>query len=284
MTRLDEARERAIATYNAAADSYDDASNSFWDRFGRRTIERLDLKRGARVLDVCCGSGASAIPAAQAVGPEGSVLGIDLAERLLEIARTKANVHGLKNVEFRVGDMLHLGLPQSRFDAVICVFGIFFVPDMTAAVRELWKVVRPGGKLAITTWGPRFFEPGNTAFWNSVREVAPHLYKSFNPWDRICDPQSVQRLLVDAGIERSDAWAEAGQHAIPSSEAWWSAVLGSGYRGTLETLDQQGRDHVRAVNHAFIRDGGIGSVEANVVYAVAMKEEARLQAVDMDIR
>lgn len=274
MNRLDEAREKAVATYNAAADSYDDAANSFWDRFGRRTIERLDLKRGAEVLDVCCGSGASAIPAAHAVGSEGSVLGIDLAERLLEVARTKAKAQALENVEFRVGDMLNLGLPESRFDAVICVFGVFFVPDMTAAVQELWKFVRPGGKLAITTWGPRFFEPGNTAFWNAVRDVAPDLHKSFNPWDRICDPRSVQRLLVDAGIARSEAWAESGQHAIPSPEAWWSAVLGSGYRGTLEKLDNEGREHVRAVNLAFIRDEEIRSVEANVVYAVAIKADA----------
>jgi ubiquinone/menaquinone biosynthesis C-methylase UbiE len=271
MTELDEARERAASTYNAAADSYDDAANSFWARFGRRTIDRLDLRRGTRVLDVCCGTGASAISAAQVVGPEGSVLGIDLASNLLAIARKKAKDRGLRNVEFRVGDMLDCGLPNSSFDAVVCVFGIFFVPDMTAAVRELWKHVKPGGKLAITTWGPRFFEPGNTAFWNAVREVAPNLHKSFNPWDRISDPRSVQKLLLDAGIEQSDACAEPGQHAIASPEAWWSAVLGSGYRGTLERLDDHGRDHVRAVNHAFIRDNAVDSVEANVVYAVAVK-------------
>jgi ubiquinone/menaquinone biosynthesis C-methylase UbiE len=274
MNGLDEARERAVATYNAAADSYDDGANSFWGRFGRRTIERLDLKRGDEVLDVCCGSGASAIPAAQAVGPEGSVLGIDLAERLLEKARAKAKVHRLENVEFRIGDMLDLRLAESRFDAVVCVFGIFFVPDMAAAVRELWKVVRPGGKLAITTWGPRFFEPGNTVFWDAVRDVAPDLHKSFNPWDRICDPQSLQSLLVESGIEQSQAWAEAGQHPVASPEAWWSAVLGSGYRGTLERLDARGRDHVRAVNLEFVRDAGIRAVEANVVYAVAMKAQA----------
>ena len=274
LTARDEARQKATATYNAAADSYDDAANSFWARFGTKTVERLDLKRGARVLDVCCGSGASAIPAALAVGSEGSVLGIDLAERLLASARAKAKVQELKNVEFRIGDMLNLGLPEASFDAVVCVFGIFFVPDMTAAVRALWKLVKPGGKLAITTWGPRFFEPGNTAFWNAVRDVAPDLYKGFNPWDRICDPQSVQGLLADAGIEHSQATAEAGQHPIPSPEAWWLAVLGSGYRGTLDKLDDRGRDHVRAVNLAFIRDADIRSVEANVVYAVATKPDA----------
>ena len=200
MNTLDEAQAKAAATYNAAADFYDAAANSFWDRFGRRTVERLDLRRGARILDVCCGCGASAIPAAEAVGAEETVLGVDLAQRLLEIAQRKANLRGLQNIEFRVGDMLKLGLPASRFDATVCVFGIFFVPDMAAAVQELWKVVRPGGQLAITTWGPHFFEPGNTAFWDAVRDVAPDLHKSFNPWDRICDPSSLRELFAQAGI------------------------------------------------------------------------------------
>lgn len=271
MMELEEARQRARNTYNAAADAYDDSANTFWDRFGRRTVEGLNLKRGAKVLDVCCGSGASAIPAAQAVGLEGAVLGIDLAEKLLGVAREKAKAKGLANVEFRVGDMLDMGLPESEFDAVVCVFGIFFVPDMTAAVRELWKAVKPGGDLAITTWGPRFFEPGNTAFWNAVREVAPDLYKSFNPWDRISDPKSVQQLLIDAGISHSRARAEAGVHPIPSPEAWWSAVLGSGYRGTLEKLDRAGWDRVRAANERFVRETGVRFVEANVVYAIASK-------------
>ncbi len=267
----DAARARAAATYDAAADSYDDSANTFWDRFGRRTIERLELARGARVLDVCCGSGASAIPAAEAVGPQGAVVGIDVAERLLAIARAKATGRGLRNVEFRVGDLLDLGLPDAGFDAVVCVFGIFFVPDMPAAVRALWRVVRPGGKLAITTWGPRFFEPANTAFWNAVQDVAPDLHKRFNPWDRLCEPRALEALMTDAGVEDAAATAEAGHHPIPSPEAWWSAVLGSGYRGTLEQLDAERRERVRAANLAYVRDAGVTSVEANVVYAIAVK-------------
>jgi ubiquinone/menaquinone biosynthesis C-methylase UbiE len=271
VTPDDDARAKASGTYNAAADSYDDPANSFWDRFGRTTIERLRLRPGARVLDVCCGSGGSALPAAEAVGPTGTVLGIDLAEKLLQLARRKAAGRRLRNAEFQVGDLLDLRLPDGHFDAVVCVFGIFFVPDMPGAVRGLWRVLRPGGTLAITTWGPRFFEPATTAFWDAVREVRPDLFKGFSPWDRICDPRAVLALLREAGIEQAEVIAEAGEHPIPSPEAWWAAVLGSGYRGTLDQLDPSARERVHLANLDYIRRAGIRAVEANAVYALATK-------------
>ncbi len=268
MSTIDDAKTRASATYNAAADHYDDPANAFWDRFGRGTIERLRLEPGARVLDVCCGAGASAIPAAEAVGPGGSVVGVDLAENLLGLARKKAAARKLRNVTFRRGDLLALGVGP-EFDAVVCVFGIFFVPDMAAAARSLRGAVRPGGRLAITTWGPRLFEPLNTAFWNAVRDVRPDLYKGFNPWDRVCDPPALRVILHEAGIERADVVAEIGEHPIAAPEAWWSLVLGTGYRATIDLLDERQREHVREHNAELIRRGGIQSIETNVVYAVA---------------
>ena len=267
-TTAEQAKSRAKVTYNAAADRYDDPANSFWSRFGAATIERLNLAAGDNVLDVCCGTGASALPAAERVGPSGRVLGIDLAERLLQKARHKAAARGLHNCEFRVGDMLDLQI-EDRFNAAICVFGIFFVPDMTAAVRSLAARVKPGGVLAITTWGPRFFEPATGAFWESIRRERPDLFKGFNPWDRICDPRSLRSLLAQAGVNDAEIVAEPGVHPIGSCDDWWSAVMGSGYRGTIDMLDEEQRARVRHYNDAFIVESAIREVEANVVYAVA---------------
>jgi ubiquinone/menaquinone biosynthesis C-methylase UbiE len=261
---------KAAVTYNAASDFYDDPANSFWERFGKKTVERLNLKPNSRVLDVCCGSGASALPAAEIVGSQGSVVAIDLAEKLLELGRKKAAQRGLTNIEFRHGDMLNLNF-ENEFDAVVCVFGIFFVPDMESAVRELWRAVAPSGKLAITTWGPRFFEPATTAFWNSIREVRPDLYKGFNPWDRICDGSSVLQLLNNSGINDAEIFEEANTHSINSPEAWWAAILGSGFRGTIDQLNAQDLEKVRSTNFNYICESKIREVEANVVYAIASK-------------
>jgi SAM-dependent methyltransferase len=224
-----------------------------------------------RVLDVCCGAGASAMPAAEAVGEQGFVLGIDLAQNLLTLARAKAKARGLGNTEFRVGDLLDPHIPEAPFDAVVCVFGIFFVPDMIAAVRTLWSHVKDGGKLAITTWGPRFFEPATSAFWDSIRAVRPELYKGFNPWDRISDEASLRQLLIEAGAANVEVQPERNSHPIPSPESWWAAVLGSGYRGTIEQLSREQQEQVHAANVQYINDSGIKEVEANVVYAVATR-------------
>ena len=165
----DPAKLKAQTAYDAASDHFDDEPLAFWARIGARTVERLALPAGATVLDVGCGTGASAIPAATAVGPTGRVIGVDLADRLLTRAREKSRQQGLSNIEFRQGDMEDLGYPDGNFDAVVSVFSIFFVPDMTMQVGELWRMVKPGGQLAITTWGPQAFEPGQRHFGEQSR-------------------------------------------------------------------------------------------------------------------
>jgi len=267
------AQDRAAFTYNAAADFYDASPLNFWDYFGRRTIELASFPSGSRVLDVCCGAGASALPAAEAMGQTGAVIGVDLANELLELARAKAIQRRLRNIEFEVGDMLSLRFSVASFDAAVCVFGIFFVPDMSKAVSELWSRIRPGGKLAVTTWGPNFFEPANDAFWCSIKSVRPDLYKGFNPWDRIDAPASLRKIFDEAGVASPKIVAEKRLHPIKAVEDWWSIVLGSGYRGTIEQLNPAERQKIKEANLAFIRDQKISAIETNVLYALATKPQ-----------
>jgi ubiquinone/menaquinone biosynthesis C-methylase UbiE len=227
MPELDVAKVRAAENYNAIADTYADEALSFWDRFGQRTVERMNIGPGASILDVCSGTDASALPAGRRVLPDGSVLGIDLAEKLLEIARTRCRHEGLSNIEFRVGNIEAEPLPVSSFDGVVCVFGIFLLPDMQRALAKLWDCVRPGGQLAITPWGPQFCEPANTGFWNSIKAERPELHKGFNLWDMNTESDALRDLLQGAGIHDCEVVAEAGRHPVPSASHWWRIVLGT---------------------------------------------------------
>jgi ubiquinone/menaquinone biosynthesis C-methylase UbiE len=271
MELTDPAKIKAATTYNAAADHFDDEPLGFWDRYGRRTVARLSLPRGARVLDVACGTGASALPAAETVGPDGEVIAVDLAEKLLALGRTKASVQGLHNVEFKRGDMTALGYSNRCFDAVVCVFGVFFVADMKGLVAELWRMVKPFGKLAVTTWGPRIFEPMYSQWNEAVRAERPDLYAAFNPWDRITEPEAVRRLFEDADIPAVEIASESGCQRLAAPEDWWTIVLGSGLRWTVEQLGPEAAPHVRERNLAWARSESVDAVETNVIYAVATK-------------
>ncbi|MEV4619157.1 methyltransferase domain-containing protein [Asanoa sp. NPDC049573] len=264
----------SASTYAAAADHFDAAALSFWDRFGRATVTRLGLRPGDHVFDACCGTGASALPAAHAVGADGRVVGFDLAEPALALARAKAAAQGLTNVEFRSADVEHTGLPSGSFDAVVCVFGVFFLPDMTAAVAELWRLVRPGGVLAITVWGPEWLEPATAEFWAAVGAERPDLVRAFHPWTRVTSPTALARLLRDAGLPEPAVEAEAGTHPLADPHDWWTIVLGTGYRATVEQLDEPAAARVRAATIAWLRDNDVRHLRTNVVYARVRAESA----------
>lgn len=271
MELTDPAKVKTATTYNAAADHFDDEPLGFWDRYGRQTVARLSVRRGARILDAACGTGASALPAAETVGPGGEVIAVDLAEKLLALGRTKASAQGLHNVEFKLGDMTALGYPDRYFDAVVCVFGVFFVPDMKGLVAELWRMVKPFGKLAVTTWGPRIFEPMYSQWNEAVRAERPDLNAAFNPWDRITEPEAVIRLFEEAGIPVVEVAAESGRQRLAAPEDWWTIVLGSGLRWTVEQLGSEAAARVRDRNLAWARSTSVDAVETNVIYAVATK-------------
>jgi ubiquinone/menaquinone biosynthesis C-methylase UbiE len=262
---------RAASVYGAAADHYTLTTLGFWDRFGAETVSRLHLAPGMTVLDLCSGAGASAIPAAHAVGPAGRVLGIDVAAPLLELARARAVREGLSNIEFRTGDATHTGLPDGSFDAVVCVFGVFFAPDMAAFVHEMWRLVRPGGLLAVTTWGPGLFEPANSCFWQRVADIEPSLYKSFNPWDQITTPTSLAELLTGAGVTRPTVEAVEARHHLEHPDRFWDIVLGSGYRATFDALRPDQGDQLRESLLAELRAREITAVRTDVVFGTAIR-------------
>ncbi|WP_437723544.1 class I SAM-dependent methyltransferase [Sorangium sp. So ce861] len=275
MSQLDPDKARTAVTYSAAADHFDDPPLAFWARIGERTVERAGLEPGHRVLDVCSGTGSSAIPAARAVGPTGWVLGVDLADALLDRGREKACALGLSNLDFRCADVEALDLTPGSFDAVVCVFGIFFMPDMPAAVRRLWRWLKPGGTLAITTWGERVLEPGNTAFWDAIRAHRLDVYKTFRPWERIDTPDALRSMLAGAGATPCAVDAEHSSQPLTLPDDWWVIALGSGYRGTIERLDPGTQELVKRDTLARLRAQSALTAETNALYAIARKHPGR---------
>jgi SAM-dependent methyltransferase len=174
-------------------------------------------------------------------------------------------------MEFRLADMTALEYPDGNFNAVVSVFSIFFVPDMEGLVSELWRMVRPGGKLALTTWGPRIFEPAYSRWLVAVGRERPDLVTAFNPWDRITDVISVQRLLKDGGATDFEVVLEEGFQPLRSGDDWWTIALGSGLRWTIDQMGPDAAARVKADNVGWLTENKVDRLETNAIYAIGTK-------------
>lgn len=266
-------RLKAEATYNAAADHFDDEPLGFWNRHELRAAELAALRPADFVLDVGCGTGSSALPAAKLVGPKGRVLGIDLAANMLERAREKVAADRLDNVEFRRADMMAIGEPDGQFDAVICVFSIFFVPDMERQITELWRMLRPGGRLVVTVWTETAFTPAMPIFREEFRRIRPDIPQPTRPWERLTFPASLSRMLTDGGATEPEIHHVPDHQALRDPSDWWTIALGSGFRWEIEQLGSYDQFRVRDRTLSRLADRGITEIEISALHAVATKLE-----------
>lgn len=263
--------QMAAKTYNAAAPQFDAPPLAFWDRHGRRAVALSSLLPGEQVLDVGCGTGASALPAAAAVGPEGSVTGLDVAEKLLAIARRKAATQGLRNVAFHCADMSGNVETDGRFDAIISVFSIFFVPDMERQIGLLWSRLRSGGRLTVTVWGERSFAPAAGVFAEELERVRPNTPPSPRPWERLTRPEGLRRMMIDGGAGDPVVHDAPDRQILASPEDWWTIALGSGFRGEIDRLTDTEQRVLKARVLQRLSDARIGHVENNALHAIARK-------------
>ena len=136
---------------------------TYWQRQLRTshegTLAAARLAPGERVIDIACGTGLVTLPAAEAVGPTGRVLATDIAQRMVDDTAKRAAELGLTNIDVLRSDAENLGaaldVTGGEFDVALCALGLMYVPQPIAAMSEIARVLRPGGRAVITVWGER---------------------------------------------------------------------------------------------------------------------------------
>jgi SAM-dependent methyltransferase len=181
-----------------------------------RVADAARLAPGERVLDVACGTGVLARQAAKRVAPGGSVTGLDRNEGMLAVAGREA-----PGIEWRSGRAEALPFADGMFDAVVSQFGLMFFEDRVAALREMWRVLRPGGRLVVAVWNALDHSPGYAAMVALLRRlfgdrVADELRAPFV----LGDPGDLRGLFAQAGIAAVEVHTLDGTARFPSIEAW----------------------------------------------------------------
>jgi ubiquinone/menaquinone biosynthesis C-methylase UbiE len=171
---------------------------------------------GQRVLDVACGTGVLAREAARRAASGGSVVGLDRNESMLAMARRQA-----PGIEWKAGRAEALPFPDRSFDAVASQFGLMFFDDRDACLREMWRVLKPGGRLAMAVWDVIENSPGYAAMAALLERlfgsrIAGELHAPFS----LGNPQALRALFDKAGIAAVRVSTHVGAARFPSIEAW----------------------------------------------------------------
>lgn len=262
--------------FSSGAEHFVRSSELLWSPMGLATVERARPAPGARVLDACCGAGASALPAARVVGADGRVDAVDLAEGLLRIGSRAAAEERLHWLRFQVGDATTWRSPDGDYDVVQCVYGVFFLPDMDAGTAHLASLLRPGGRLVVTTWASGGMEPLSAIVARAVNEVRPR-----EPPVQPGASQAVRRIDTGhkcaewlRGLGLPDVTVHEVALSVPlDEELAWSMVLGTGMRRMLADLDESTVEHVREQYLETLAHEGIEAFNGDSLIAVASRPD-----------
>ncbi len=242
----------------------------------KRLLEKAKLQKGESVLDISCGTGLVTFPIAEAVGSDGSVIGIDLSEGMIDKATSLADRDGVSNVDFQHMDAEDLELSDDSFDVAINSLGLMYYPDPDKAIREMYRVVKPEGRAAALVWGRRK-ECGWTDIFPIVdRRVETDVCPLFF---QLGTGETLQKSFRKAGFTNIDFERfDMTLHFDSDEQAVIAAFQGGAVALAYRKFDEQTKEEVHQEYLDSIkqyRNGKSYDVSGEFVVAKGMKQRGR---------
>lgn len=215
--------------FDRAAPGY--AQLGFFHDYARRLVELARIDSGMKVLDLGTGRGAVLFPAAEQVGPQGQVIGIDLSQTMVEQTAAEVRRRNLKSAAVRRMDAENLEFPEASFDRVLCGFSLMFFPRLQLALAEIHRVLRPTGRITVTTWGK------GDKRWDWYYELIRTYQKPVKLMTQFLDnPNDLRASLTQASFIDIEVVAEETDVVYLDEEAWWAMKWSGAERATLEQM------------------------------------------------
>lgn len=260
-------------TFDHAADEYDQLGIDFFGTFGQWLVDAAELRPGDRVVDLGCGRGAATFPAAIAVGPQGGVLAIDLAPRMVELLREDAAARGIAHVEVRLGDVQDVDL-DGPFDCVLAAFVLFFMTDPAAALRQYHRLLHPYGRIALST----FFGDDERWLWlRELREMIPD--EALPPGPPRPEPfrsaDALHTLLAGNGFSAARSVEREHRTTFRDAHHWLRWSYSNGHRAVWDRMPAgrtaDARDLARARIDEMVRQHGTIELRTGVRLTIAKR-------------
>lgn len=239
-------KQAVTGVFDLVATKYDNPSLRFFSSSADKLVDIANITPQQKVLDIATGTGVVALAIAQRLQNDGRIQAIDLSEKMIQQAQAKLKQAGCDNIDFHVMDAENLDFESNTFDVITCSYGLFFIPDMSAALKSWLRVLKPGGKLIFTSFAPSAFQPLSDIFIKNLAEfdVVPPTPR----WLQLAEEDLCIQILLENGFESPEVTqAQLGYHLTDFS-GWWEAVQSAGYRGLYEQLAEEHRSEFKATH------------------------------------
>lgn len=270
-------RSQMIAKiFDRAAPTYDSVGVAWFRPIAERLVHELAPVPGEQALDVGCGRGAVLFPLAEAVGPTGHVTGIDLAPGMVTALQADVDDRGTSNVEVLIQDAAAPELGTAGFDLIASSLVLFFLPDPAAALSRWWDLLKPGGRLGVSTFGPRDanFEAVDDVF---TPFLPPQMLdaRTSGTSGPFASDAGVENLLAAAGFAECRTVQAEVPAVFRDSEHWIEWSLSHGQRAMWSAVPEDRHEQVRAeitqVLQAARDDSGTITLRQQVRYTLARR-------------
>jgi ubiquinone/menaquinone biosynthesis C-methylase UbiE len=213
-------KERMARMFTMLAPAYDRGVPGYFTRAGERLVRFAGVTTGQRVLDIATGRGAVLLPAAAAVGPEGSVVGIDLTSAMVTGASEALAQYGIINASVQVMDAEELAFPDASFDVVLCGMGLMFFPRLGLALREMRRVLVPGGTCAASTFASIPLTPAIAPVVQAYQE------QSRAPLTQdLAMPEELHAAFAHAGFREIAVQPDTLHAVYPDEQSYWDWMM-----------------------------------------------------------
>jgi ubiquinone/menaquinone biosynthesis C-methylase UbiE len=245
-----EIKRNISGIFSRAASTYDQVGFRFFYYFGKRIVELMDIQKNDKILDVASGRGAILFPAVNKVGPHGSVIGIDIAEGMVQKTTEEIKKYEYSNAKMLQMDAENLEFQDNSFDIILYGLCIFFFPQYEIALNESFRVLKPNGRIGISTFCRTTYEV-NVWIYELVEQYLPKNKREKqheeedNDYSIFETIEGMQKVLTKAGYKEIYNKVEEKNFVCPNAEELWKFLWSAGYRRALEQIDSENLEKLK---------------------------------------
>jgi len=240
----DKHKQNISNIFNNAAGIYGTIGPDFFDYFGKRLVDHVNIQLGNSVLDIACGRGSSMFYAHEKIGNDGHITGIDISPEMINLTGNEIILRGLQNIEVLQMDAEELKFNDESFDAVISGFSLFFLPDLEKCLGEIKRVLKKDGVFVTSTWGDR------DARWKPLLDLMASFQQKVNPVSSIKtralnSETELKEQFLKAGFNKIEISLETKEFYYNNEEEWLKSLWSHGRRGMMEKMSDSDLEYFK---------------------------------------